>query len=252
MPLSNEKTFIIGGRHAVQESINNKDRVVKKIILQNEEKKSSLILDKDQQKKITIQGQKFFNKVFGTEFNHQGFAAEIEVLKYPDLNTFLETNNKTNLLFLIIDNIFDDRNLGSIIRSALAFDVDGIILNQRSFRPKSLHLYKNASGAMEHIPIFAVSNIVIAINILKKQKFWVYALDQESSSSVFDEDFSERSAFVLGSEDSGIKKNILDNSDKILNIPINSKIESLNVSNAAAATLAIYNFSHLIKKNPPK
>jgi 23S rRNA (guanosine2251-2'-O)-methyltransferase len=251
MSFSSEKTFIIGGRHPVQESINNKNRVVKKIILQNEEKKSGLILSKNEQKKITIQGQKFFNKIFGTEFNHQGFAAEIEVLKYPDLNTFLETNNKTNLLFLIIDRIFDDRNLGSIIRSAVAFYVDGIILNQRSFRPTSPHLYKNASGAMEHIPIFAVSNIVNAINILKKQKFWVYGLDQESSSSIIDEVFLERSAFILGSEDSGIKKKILDNSDKILNIPINPKIESLNVSNAAAATLTIYNFSRILK-NPPK
>lgn len=78
----------------------------------------------------------------------------------------------------------------------------------------------------------------------------MYGLDQESSSSIIDEVFLERSAFILGSEDSGIKK-ILDNSDKILNIPINPKIESLNVSNAAAATLTIYNFSRILK-NPPK
>jgi len=241
MSFSN-KTFIIGGRHAVQEALKNKDRIIKRIIFISDDKKTALNSLENCKNKIEIHGQKFFNKTFGTDFNHQGYAAEIEILNYPNLNSFLTDSNKTNMLFVVIDHIFDDRNLGSIIRSSLAFHVDGIIINQRSYRSNSIHLYKNASGAMEYMPIFEVSNINNSIQVLKKHKFWIYALDQESSSSLFTEKFTERSAFIFGSEDSGIKKNILGNSDKILTIPINSKIESLNVSNAVAATLAVYSF----------
>ena len=101
-------------------------------------------------------------------------------------------------------------------------------------------MYKSASGGMEFINIIKVSNLNNAIEILKKNKVWIYGLDGNSKSgSVFKENFDKRLAFVLGSEDLGIKNLVKQNCDKILRIPINSNIGSLNVSNAAAAILSI-------------
>ena len=250
--MPSNKTFFIGGKHSIQEALKNKNRKIKKIILLNKEKKNELNHLNNYEKLIEIQNEKFFNKIFHFDFNHQGFAAEIEEIHYLDLETFVANNKEQNLLFVIIDNIFDDRNLGSIIRTSLAFYVDAIIINQRSFRSNSFNLYKNASGAMEYMPILQVSNIANAIKILKQHEFWIYSLDQKSDNSFYQEVFSHRTAFVFGSEDSGIKPNILNKSDKILNIPINKNIESLNVSNSVSASLAIYNFLQQAKKNPLK
>ena len=250
--MSSNKTFFIGGKHPVQEALKNKNRKIKKIIVMHDSKKKELDCSSNLEKLIEVQNEKFFNKTFHTDFNHQGFAAEIEEIYYSDLDTFILNKKKQNMLFIIIDNIFDDRNLGSIIRTSLAFYVDAIIINQRSFRSNSFNLYKNASGAMEYMPILQVSNIANAIKILKQYQFWVYSLDQKSDNSFYQETFGNRTAFVFGSEDSGIKPNILNKSDKILNIPINKNIESLNVSNAVSASLVLYNFLQQAKKNPPK
>ena len=130
--------------------------------------------------------------------------------------------------------------------------MDAIIINQRSFRSNNFNLYKNASGAMEYMPILQVSNVANAIKILKQHEFWIYSLDQKSDNSFYQEVFSNRTAFVFGSENSGIKLNILNKSDKVLNIPINKNIESLNVSNAVSASLVLYNFLRQTKKNPLK
>ena len=102
-------------------------------------------------------------------------------------------------------------------------------------------MHKTASGAMEYIPIFAVSNVVNAIDILKKNNFWIYAMDGKANNSIFKEKFSTKVSFVFGSESDGMRKIVLNHSDNILFIPMKNKIDSLNVSNAVAATLAIYN-----------
>ena len=177
------------------------------------------------------------------EFVHQGFAALVSPLENLDLETFIQSDleNKKRSVFIILDGIEDDRNIGSIIRSSSALGADGIIINKREFRNKSFHMHKTASGAMEYIPIFAVSNVVNAIDILKKNNFWIYAMDGKANNSIFKEKFSTKVSFVFGSESNGMRKIVLNHSDNILFIPMKNKIDSLNVSNAVAATLAIYN-----------
>ena len=229
--------FWIGGRHAVLSASLNKKRNCEKIALLNEENEVHFA-DK---KKIEIKDKKFFNKIFlNKDINHQGYAALIKPFKDIIFNDFLKERENQKIIFLIIDNIQDDRNIGSIIRTSVAFGVDAIIVNKREFREKSQEMYKSASGGMEFINIIKVSNLNNAIEILKKNQVWIYGLDGNSkSSSVFKENFDKRLAFVLGSEDLGIKNLVKQNCDKILRIPINSNIGSLNVSNAAAAILSI-------------
>jgi 23S rRNA (guanosine2251-2'-O)-methyltransferase len=242
--MTKEQFYIIGGKHAVIESIKNSKRYIKTIFA-NSEKNYQLIKSINQRNiKIELALGTSFNKLFiDNEFVHQGFAALVSPLENLDLETFIQSDleNKKRSVFIILDGIEDDRNIGSIIRSSSALGADGIIINKREFRNKSFHMHKTASGAMEYIPIFAVSNVVNAIDILKKNNFWIYAMDGKANNSIFKEKFSMKVSFVFGSESDGMRKIVLNHSDNILFIPMKNKIDSLNVSNAVAATLAIYN-----------
>jgi 23S rRNA (guanosine2251-2'-O)-methyltransferase len=242
--MTKEQFYIIGGKHAVIESIKNSKRYIKTIFA-NSEKNYQLIKNINQRNiKIELALGTSFNKLFiDNEFVHQGFAALVSPLENLDLETFIQSDleNKKRSVFIILDGIEDDRNIGSIIRSSSALGADGIIINKREFRNKSFHMHKTASGAMEYIPIFAVSNVVNAIDILKKNNFWIYAMDGKANNSIFKEKFSTKVSFVFGSESDGMRKIVLNHSDNILFIPMKNKIDSLNVSNAVAATLAIYN-----------
>jgi 23S rRNA (guanosine2251-2'-O)-methyltransferase len=242
--MTKEQFYIIGGKHAVIESIKNSKRYIKTIFA-NSEKNYQLIKSINQRNiKIELALGTSFNKLFiDKEFVHQGFAALVSPLENLDLETFIQSDleNKKRSVFIILDGIEDDRNIGSIIRSSSALGADGIIINKREFRNKSFHMHKTASGAMEYIPIFAVSNVVNAIDILKKNNFWIYAMDGKANNSIFKEKFSTKVSFVFGSESDGMRKIVLNHSDNILFIPMKNKIDSLNVSNAVAAILVIDN-----------
>lgn len=234
----NKLSFWIGGKHAVISAYQNSRRNCEKIVLLNKENISNFSANQ----KIEVKDKKFFNKIFlNKDINHQGYAALIKPLADISLNDFLIDKNKEKITLLIIDNIQDDRNLGSIIRTAVAFGVSAIIVNKRDFREESQQMYKSASGGMEFIKTIKVSNLNNAIEVLKKNNIWVFALDGNGDNNIYDEKFDLRVAFVLGSEGSGIKNLIKKNCDKIIKIPISRNINSLNVSNATAALLAILN-----------
>ena len=160
----------------------------------------------------------------------------------PKLELLLKESNNEPLVFLILNELQDDRNIGSIIRSAVAFGANGIIMNKRHFRSKSHEMFKTASGAMEHVAICLVSNLNNAIKILKENNVWVYAMDSDSKKDIFDYNFNNRSAFVFGSEGSGISDLVKKNCDEVIKIGISKNMESLNVSNAVSSVLSIYNY----------
>tara|TARA_B110000503_G_C7062701_1_gene377371 strand:- start:407 stop:1144 length:738 start_codon:yes stop_codon:yes gene_type:complete len=242
--MTKEQLYIIGGKHAVIECIKNPKRNIKTIFINNE-KNIGLVKSANQRNiAVEIKSGGSFNKLFiDKDFVHQGFAALVYPLINLEFETFLrlELSDKKKSLFIILDGIEDDRNVGSIIRSASALGADGIIINKREFRNKSIHMHKTASGALEYISIFAVSNVVNAIESLKKYGSWIYAMDSNTNNSIFNEKFPSKVAFVFGSESDGMRKIVLNNSDNIISIPMKNKVGSLNVSNAVAATLAIHN-----------
>ena len=97
---------------------------------------------------------------------------------------------------------------------------------------------KSASGGMEYIDIYLVSNLNNVIKVLQQNAYWVYGLDGKSNKSIFDIKFDKKSAFIFGSEGDGIKSLVKKNSDEIISIPINKKIESLNLSNSVSIVLS--------------
>ena len=230
-----KKKFWIGGNHSVIAALNNKKRVVYDVVTTEQ----NPYLDK-KKIKYTIKNKKFFSKIFHkVEISHQGIAALVSLPNYQKLENIFNEETINNIIML--DGITDPMNLGTIIRNSLAFNIDLIIVNEREFNDSSPAMIKSASGAIERINICKVKNLLHAINFLKKKNFWIVGLDSESNKDITNHKWNNNNAFLFGSEGYGIKKILKINCDYLLKININKKIESLNVSSAVAATLAIFN-----------
>jgi len=171
---------------------------------------------------------------------HQGYVAEIEHLEKIQLKEFIK--NKNNLTFVCLDEVSDPRNIGSIIRSAASFNIDGLIVKERHFPKESKLMYKSASGCLEYLNIFEVSNINTTLKYLREQNFWVYGFDAKSQKNFTEIEWKGNNILLFGSEGFGIKKHTEKYTDFLVKIEINAKIESLNISNSAAIV-----FHHLMK-----
>ena len=169
---------------------------------------------------------------------HQGYVAEIEHLEKPVLKDFIKTNN--NITLVCLDSVTDPRNIGSIIRSAVSFKIDGIIIKERQFPSDSKLMYKAASGAIEYINIFEVANINSTLKNLKEKNFWVYGFDGKGKKDFTEIDWKGNNILLFGSEGFGMHQHTSKYADFLVKIEINQNVESLNVSNSAAVV-----FHHL-------
>ena len=168
------------------------------------------------------------------ETAHQGLIAEVEQLEEISLKEYIMSNTKKNINLIALEEVSDPRNIGSIIRSAVAFDIDGIIVKERSFPSKSKLMYKSASGGSEHIKIFKVANINTSLKFLKTKDFWISAFDNSATKDFTTHDWKGRNVLLFGSEGFGLKSKTLINSDFKFCIKINKSIESLNISNSVS------------------
>ena len=133
-----------------------------------------------------------------------------------------------------MEEVTDPRNIGSIIRCAISFNLDGLIVKERSFPLKSKLLFKSASGGMEHLNIFKVSNINTTLRYLKTQGFWISAFDSKSKKDFTENQWAGKNVLLFGSEGFGLNKNTVANSDFIFKINISERMESLNIANSVA------------------
>jgi 23S rRNA (guanosine2251-2'-O)-methyltransferase len=235
-----QKDFWIVGKHAVCEAIKNKKRTITNISIleQNSETIETITTDK-----YEIVNKNFFNKICENQhYHHQGYAAKI--------NPFEKLNLKENIQnikdILILEAINDQRNIGSILRNCLAFDIRNVIILNKFYKANSMNLYITAAGSMEKINIYEVSNISNSIRLLKENNFWIVGFDQNSKDTIEKFSFNEKNVLILGSEGFGIKPLVKSQCDHILKINISNELESLNVSNASAVILY-----ELAKKNRP-
>ena len=165
---------------------------------------------------------------------HQGLVAEVEQLEEITLKEFIIENKSKNINLIALEEVTDPRNIGSIIRSAVAFNINGIIVKERSFPSKSRLLYKSASGGTEHIKIFKVANINTALKFLKTKEFWVSAFDINAKKDFTTHSWKGKNILLFGSEGFGIKAKTLENSDFRFKVNMNNNIESLNISNTVS------------------
>jgi len=232
-------TFLIVGKHAVLEALKNPNRKIERVFLTEDAQKK---LNRENQnlnlfKKINVfyKSRKELDNLCGRdETAHQGLVAEVEQLEEITLKEFIIENNKENINLLALEEVTDPRNIGSIIRSAVAFDIDGIIVKERSFPSKSKLLYKSASGGAEHIKIFQVSNVNTALKHLKTKDFWVSAFDISAKKDFTKHNWKGKNVLLFGSEGFGIKTKTLENSDFRFKVNMVNNIESLNISNTVS------------------
>jgi len=231
----NKKKVWIGGIHSVFAALTNKNRDIFEVVtLEKNSKLDNLKIN------YNIKNKKFFNKIFNnSHIAHQGIAALVSIPKYPDINII----KKEIMNVVILDNITDPMNIGTILRNCVAFNIKAIV-NEREFNDSSSSMIKASSGAIEKIKICKVKNLMNTIKTLKKDNFWIIGLDSNSKDSFENHSWNQKNAFIFGSEGKGIKNILKQNCDHLLKININSKINSLNVSSAVSAALAIFNLKN--------
>ena len=249
----NKSSFFIVGKHPVIEALKNPKRKVLRIFLTEEAKK---IIHRESTRKNLLKDLKVFFKTkkeldkYSTKDGllHQGFVAEIEHLDEIILKEFIK--NKNNLNLVCLDEVTDARNIGSIIRSAASFNLDGLIVKERHFPSESKLMYKSSSGAIEHLNIFKVSNINSTLKYLRDKNFWVYGFDSSGKKNFIEVDWKGNNVLLFGSEGYGISKHTLTYTDYLVKIKINDKIESLNISNSGA--IVFHHIDYFKTKNSLK
>ena len=232
-------TFLIVGKHAVLEALKNPSRKIERVFLTEDAQKK---LNRENQnlnlfKKTHVfyKSRKELDNLCGKdETAHQGLIAEVEQLEGITLKEFVIENKKDNLNLIALEEVTDPRNIGSIIRSAVAFNINGIIVKERSFPNKSKLLYKSASGGAEHIKIFKVANINTALKFLKTKNFWISAFDSNAKKDFTNHSWKGKNVLIFGSEGFGVKVKTLENADFRFKVKMSNNIESLNISNTVS------------------
>ena len=249
MKFDNKKKFKnsdfteIFGHHAVYAALQNPKRIHEKLFISNSQKKT--LLNNDFLKfikEINELTNKDMNKIFGNESNHQGLVLRTSKLKQPSLEDILYNKSDTkNDLIVILDQITDPQNIGSIMRSCSLFNCNSIIVSDKNSPNITASMAKTASGAIEVVNYIQVVNLSRTILELKKNNYWIYGLDGNTSNSVKDFDLPKKCVLVFGSEGRGLRDLTKKDCDAIISISIKSqlkfKIDSLNVSNACSIAL---------------
>lgn len=235
------KTEFISGRHPVLEALEG-ERPINKIFLQKGIQPSfaAKIEKLAKQKKIIISRvPKNRLDELTKHQNHQGVLLTIAAYQYATLSEILKRSaqQETAPFLLILDNIEDPHNLGSIMRTADAAGVTGIIIPQRHAVQLTATVAKTSTGAIEHVPVARVNNLVQTVKQLKKENFWVFGTDMTG------QDYRKWNAqgavaLIIGNEGKGISPLLKAQCDQLLTIPMIGHVQSLNAS--VAAGLLIY------------
>ncbi|MBC2582525.1 23S rRNA (guanosine(2251)-2'-O)-methyltransferase RlmB [Clostridium sp. DJ247] len=225
---------IIEGRNAVIEALRS-DRTIEQIFVASGDVSGSinviLALARDKNVIIKQVDRKKLDQISETG-SHQGVVAQITPYKYYEVDDIIKyaAEKGENPFIIILDEIEDPHNFGSIIRTAEICGAHGIIIPKRRNVGVTPTVYKSSVGAVEHMRIAKVTNINGAIDRLKEENIWVYGADMSGESYCFDVNFTGAIGLVIGSEGRGISKLTKEKCDVLVKIPMVGKISSLNAS----------------------
>jgi 23S rRNA (guanosine2251-2'-O)-methyltransferase len=222
------------GIHAVRAALGNPQRTCRRCVLTKaaaDHIGDALLRGKD----VQIVGADQVSRQLPPGAVHQGVALACNPLPHRDLREVVAREGRK--IIVVLDQISDPQNVGAILRSAAAFEAAAVIVQDRHAPPESGALAKAASGALDLVPYLEVVNIARALEQLGDAGFWRVALGQDAGRSLVDAMAEGNIALVLGSEGAGIRQLVRTRCDETASIPIGARIESLNVSNAAAIAL---------------
>lgn len=223
----------IFGKNTCLEFLNT-NKKVNKIYLQKNFDENLTLDIKSRYQNVFLVEKGFLNKL--TNFkNHQGIVMEIEDFKYSSLDEILLIHKQkgTRAFIVILDEIEDPQNLGSLIRTSACAGVDGIIIPKNRSAKINETVYKVSVGATNYVKICEVTNLNDAIKKIKEQNIFVYALEA-GETSIYNVDLAYDIALVVGSEGKGVSKLTKKICDDVVSLPMHSTINSLNASVAGA------------------
>lgn len=222
------------GRHAVTAALANPERVVRKIWATRE---ALVQLDIPPVIPVTYAEVTDLARLVPGDAPHQGIVAEVDPLDDIWLGDLLQQGEGDKRPLLVLDQVTDPHNVGAILRSAAAFDALGIVTQDRHSPPESGTIARSASGALELVPWVRVVNLARALEEIAEAGFWRIGLAGETDQTLAQTMGDARIALVLGAEGEGLRHNVAEHCDQLARLPISPKMESLNVSNAAAIAL---------------
>ncbi|MCK8826009.1 23S rRNA (guanosine(2251)-2'-O)-methyltransferase RlmB [Fuchsiella alkaliacetigena] len=226
----------IEGRNPVLEAL-KAGRKLKEILVYRQAEGLGEVINLAKQQKINIKevSKKKLDEL-ADSYAHQGIIAFGEVISYLSLDELIaQAYEETEApLFILLDEIQDPYNLGSILRSANAVGAQGVIIPKRRSAGLSSAVAKASAGAVEYIPLAQVTNLVRSIKQLKEEGFWIAGADVEGEQVCYQADLTGALGIVIGSEDSGLRRLVKENCDFLVHLPMEGEIASLNASVAAA------------------
>jgi 23S rRNA (guanosine2251-2'-O)-methyltransferase len=220
------------GRHAVTAALANPERRAVKLWATRE---AAARMELPKELTVTFADVADLGRLVPTDAPHQGLVLEVEPLEDVFLDELLQAEGNRPLL--VLDQVTDPHNVGAILRSAAAFDALGIVTQDRHSPPESGALARSASGALEVVPWVRVVNLARSLEEMAAAGFWRIGLAGEAQRTIGEALGSARVALVLGAEGEGMRQNTATHCDELARLPISGKVESLNVSNAAAIAL---------------
>lgn len=223
------------GKHACLAALTNPMRKIKRILITKNAKAEIGDRPLSVSRNVAITEAQKLDHLLPVGSVHQGIVVELEPLNQPSLSGWLAQGIDKPLLLL--DQITDPHNVGAILRSAAAFDAGAVIVTDRNAPQESGVMAKSASGALEIVPLIGVTNLVQAIETIKKSGYWIAGLDGAAKQTIAEAKLDHKTALVLGAEGSGLRRLTGEHCDYLVRLPISSRMESLNVSNAAAVAL---------------
>ncbi len=222
------------GRHAVIAALANPERNVRKLWGTRE---ALAALDLPSILPVVYADVADLGRMVPNDAPHQGLVAEVDPLEEIWLGDLIEQGRDDRRPLVVLDQVTDPHNVGAILRSAAAFDALGLVTQDRHAPPESGALARAASGALETVPWVRVVNLSRALDEIAEAGFWRIGLTGHASLNLAEAMGEARVAIVLGAEGEGMRQNTEAHCDQLAKLPISPKVESLNVSNAAAIAL---------------
>ncbi|GGL63440.1 23S rRNA (guanosine(2251)-2'-O)-methyltransferase RlmB [Sporolactobacillus putidus] len=226
---------LIVGRHPVSEAIRS-GREINKVWLNKEGRGFSELLELIKENGIAVQfvpKQKLDQ--MSRSAQHQGIVASVAAYRYSELSDLFDLAKQRgeSPFFLMLDNVEDPHNLGSILRTADASGCHGVIIPKRRSVGLTSVVAKASTGAIEYVPVVRVSNLANTMDAMKKQGVWFAGTAADGSEDYRQADYSLPLCLVIGNEGSGMSQLVRKKCDFLINIPMRGKVTSLNASVAA-------------------
>lgn len=234
--MSENKDYIIG-KNPVMEALRS-ERDINKILIAESSQRGQMqpLIQLAKEANVIVQfvPKKKIDQI--SDENHQGVLAYVAAYQYAEIDDLFTAAEKRNEVpfFLLLDEIEDPHNLGSIMRTADAVGAHGIIIPKRRAVGLTATVAKASTGAIEHIPVVRVTNMARTIDELKERGIWIAGTDASGKQDYRQFDGTLPLGLVIGSEGKGMGRLVRDKCDFLINLPMAGKVTSLNASVAAA------------------